>query len=77
MNTVLSVGQEVPLGMKARGLRLALLLTQYRLAEMAGVPVEEVELFERNLPVCLDTRRKVLQVLWARKAFGGCSAGRS
>jgi hypothetical protein len=69
MNSVLSIDRgAAPLGVKAKELRLSLLLTQYSLAAMADVPVEEVELFENNLPVRLDSKRKLLRELWARKA---------
>jgi hypothetical protein len=67
MNPVLTIDQETSLGFKAKRLRLALLLTQPDLAVMAGVPVWEVDLFEQNLPVRLDTKRRVLRELWARK----------
>jgi transcriptional regulator with XRE-family HTH domain len=67
MNPVLSIDQETSLGLKAKRLRLALMLTQHDLAAMAGVPLEEVDLFEQGLPVQLDTRRKLLRELWARK----------
>jgi len=44
-----------------------MLLTQPELADMVGVSVEEVDLFERNLPVALDARRRILKELWAKK----------
>ena len=67
MSEVLSIDQEISLGAKAKRLRLDLLLTQYELAAAADVPLEEVDLFEHNLPVRLDTKRKLLRELLARK----------
>ena len=67
MNTMLSIDQETSLGLKARKLRLALLLSQHNLAKLASVPIVEVDLFEQNLPVRVDTKRKLLRELWARK----------
>ena len=55
------------LGIKAKKLRLAGLLTRSALATMAGVTVEEVSLFERGLPVRLDARRLIMKALWAKK----------
>ncbi len=61
LNNLLSAGQ------KARRLRIANLLTQQELAEVAGVPLEHVELLERNLPVPLDSKRRIHKELWAIK----------
>ena len=61
---------ESSLGFKARKLRISQLLTQKELAGMAGVSTEEVELLERNLPLPLDSKRKILKELWARKSRG-------
>ena len=68
MTEVLTFTPEVSLGFKARRLRVAQLLTQLELADMAGISQEGVDLLERNLPVTLDTKRKLLKILWARKA---------
>jgi transcriptional regulator with XRE-family HTH domain len=46
---------------------MALHLTQQELANMAGVSLEEIDLFEHNLPVRLDARRKLLKELWAAR----------
>lgn len=67
MSPVLSIDQEKSLGLEAKRLRLSLLLTQYELAMIAGVPLKEVDLFEHNLPVQLDVKLKLLRELWARK----------
>ncbi len=58
----------LPAGQKARRLRIANLLTQQELAELAGVPLEHVDLLERNLPVPLDSRRRINKELWATNA---------
>lgn len=56
------------LGYKARRLRIAQHLTQREVAEKAGVSVEAVVLLERNLPLPLDFKRRILRELWAQKA---------
>ena len=68
MTEVQTLTQEASLGFKIRRLRVAQLLTQLELAGMAGISQEDVDLLERNLPVPLDTKRKLLKMLWARKA---------
>lgn len=55
------------LGTLARKVRIAMRLTQLEIAERTGITRDEVYAFENNLPVCLDSRRKVLKVLWALK----------
>ena len=56
------------LGESARKVRLALGISQQELANMTGISRECVYLFEHNLPVYLDARRKILKELWAIKA---------
>ncbi len=68
MTTVLSVDQKLSLGFKARRLRLSQLLTTQELASMAGVSQEDVNLLENNLPLQLDSKRKLFRALRARKA---------
>jgi transcriptional regulator with XRE-family HTH domain len=68
MEADMTLIQEDSIGFKSRKLRISKLLTQRELAEIAGVSVEEVDLFERNLPVKLDARRRILKELWAVKA---------
>jgi transcriptional regulator with XRE-family HTH domain len=51
----------------AKRVRLSLNITQQQLAERAGITREEVDLYERNLPVYLDARRKIIKELWAMK----------
>lgn len=70
MTGVLTFTRESLLGFKARKLRLAEHITQRELADMAGVSVEAVDLFEHNLPLPLDYKRRILRVLWARKTIG-------
>ena len=67
MTAVMTLDKETPLGSKSRNLRISLLLTQRELAGIAGVSQTEVNLFEHNLPVCLDARRKLLKELWTRR----------
>ena len=71
MNPVLSIDRETSLGTKAKRLRLNLMLTQHNLAAMAHVSPTEISLFEHNLPVCVDTKRKLLRELWAKKVGKG------
>jgi transcriptional regulator with XRE-family HTH domain len=54
-------------GSAARKLRISMQVSQQELASMAGVPEEAVELFERDLPVTLDSRRRIHRALWAKK----------
>ena len=68
MPNVLTFERETKLGYKARSLRISLGLTRSRLASIAGVTPEEVELFEHNLPVRLDAKRRLLRELWAKRA---------
>ena len=67
MNTVLTLPRDSLLGFKARRLRIAENITQQEVAEKAGVPVKSVDLFEHNLPLPLDYKRRILKVLWAEK----------
>jgi transcriptional regulator with XRE-family HTH domain len=70
MTTSLTYKHKTKLGSEARKLRIAQHLTRQRLAEMAGVPREAVDLFERNLPLPLDNKRRILRALWATKSKG-------
>ena len=54
-------------GEKARQRRVASLMTRQQLADLAGIPVEHVNLFESDLPVPLDSKRRILRELWARR----------
>ncbi|HTY81893.1 MAG TPA: hypothetical protein VMB24_03840 [Dehalococcoidales bacterium] len=55
------------LGTEARRLRINLFLTQQKLADLAGIPKQQIDLMEHNFPVPLDSKRRVLQQLWALK----------
>ena len=68
MAEVIAASRELSLGFKVRRLRVSQLLTQKELANMAGVSPEYVNLFEHNLPLPLDVKRRLLQKLWAKKA---------
>ena len=69
MVALLTPDKITSLGSKSRNLRISLLLTQQKLASIAGVATEEVALFEKNLPVRLDVKRRLLRHLWARKGL--------
>jgi DNA-binding XRE family transcriptional regulator len=60
--------QEPSLAAQAKKLRLSCLLTQEELAQAAGVSREEVNRLEQGLPLILNSKRKILKELWARKA---------
>jgi transcriptional regulator with XRE-family HTH domain len=66
MSPALSLAQEPWIGLEAKRLRLALKLTQHKLAKIAGVPLKEVDLLEHNLPVQIDVKLKILRELWIR-----------
>ncbi len=57
------------MGIMARKVRISLRLTQQQLADRTGISREAVYLFEHNLPVYLDARRKILKELWAIKTY--------
>ena len=67
MPKVIAFTRESSIGPWARSVRMTLHLTQQELANVTGVSREEVGLFEENLPVRLDAKRKLLKELWARK----------
>ena len=69
MITVLTFEQNTKLGYKVRSLRISLGLTQSELADAVGVTLDEVDLFEHDLPVRLDVKRRLLRELWARRAI--------
>jgi hypothetical protein len=60
-------GEKQTLGAEARRLRINLFLSQQKLAELAGIAREQVDLLEHNYPVPLDSKRRVLHELWALK----------
>ena len=68
MTTVLSIVRGSSIGFKATSLRISLQLTQQELADMVGVSKDDVDLFEHNLPMPLETRDKLLKGLFAKKS---------
>lgn len=58
---------ESSVGDWARSVRMALELTQLELANTCGVSLEDVYLFEHDLPVRLDARRRLRKQLWATR----------
>ena len=67
MTTVLTHPVETKPGSEARRLRLSLHISRRELADMSGVTEETINLFEHNLPVALDYRRRIFKELWAEK----------
>ena len=70
--TILSVIDKatVTYGDEAARLRKIMNLTRRQVAVMAHVSKVEVGLFERNQPVRLDARRRILKELWAARSRG-------
>jgi transcriptional regulator with XRE-family HTH domain len=68
VSLALSIAKKPWIGLEAKRLRKASLLTRYDLATITGVSVEEVDEFERGLPVRLDTKLKILREVWLRNA---------
>jgi len=58
---------ESSVGAWARSVRKTLKLTQQELADITGVPKEDVDSFEHNLPIKLDSRRKLVKELWVAR----------
>ena len=67
MPTTVTTPQPEVKGYETRRLRLAVSLTKQQVADLAGVPPEHVTLLEKHLPVPLDSKRRILAVLWAGK----------
>jgi transcriptional regulator with XRE-family HTH domain len=59
--------RESKIGSDARKLRVSLHISRRELADAAGVSEQAVSLFEHNLPVTLECKRRVLKELWAKK----------
>ena len=68
MTTLLSSLREASIGHWARSLRISLQLTEQELADSVRVSMEDVYLFEHNLPVQLDIKQKLLKKLYAVKS---------
>ena len=68
MSTVFTIAREPSIGFRAKKLRISQLLTQQELADMTGISRESVDLFEHNLPVPLDTKRKLFKELLCIKS---------
>jgi DNA-binding XRE family transcriptional regulator len=67
MPGVLTQYQGSLLGFKVRKLRIFLRINKQELADAAGVSLNSLDLFEHNLPIPLDEKRRILKELWARK----------
>ena len=67
LRATLAPARNYKVGYKIREMRLSRMLTRQQLADMAGVPREQVTLFEQNLPVALDYKRRILKELFTRK----------
>ena len=67
MAPTLTLVRKLTPGSIARRLRIAAHLSSQELADLANVPYEHVGLFEQDLPLPLDSKRRILKELWARK----------
>jgi len=67
MKTELPSSEKSTFGAEARRLRTACFLSQQNVADIAGVPREQVDLLEHDYPVPLDCKRRVFRELWAFK----------
>ena len=56
------------IGSSARRVRREQHLSQQALADLAGVSREDVDLFEHDLPVQLNIKRRLLKELWSIRA---------
>ncbi|MFC2066387.1 hypothetical protein ACFLUO_04915 [Chloroflexota bacterium] len=68
MTIIFAPARESSMVTKARNLRILLQLTQQELADSVGVPKEDVNLFENNLPIPLDIKNRLLKKLYAAKS---------
>jgi DNA-binding XRE family transcriptional regulator len=68
MKSATTVINSSSMGVKVKRLRISFLLTRQELADLASVSQEDVGLLERNLPVPLDSKRRIIKELWAIKA---------
>jgi hypothetical protein len=68
MPGVLTQYQGSLLGFKARKLRISLRIDKQELSDATGVSLDSLDLFEHNLPVPLDEKRRILKELWSRKS---------
>lgn len=67
MKTSATLTKNTTIGANARRLRIARLLSQKNLADLAGVPREQIDSLEHNYPIPLDSRRRIFRELWAIK----------
>ena len=57
------LNQDKSLRSFSKEIRLSVGLTQQELADLADVSQDDVDCFERYLPVQLDSRQKILKIL--------------
>lgn len=69
MREVLSIDQKTSFGKILRNIRRSLQLTQREAAESLGVTTKEVGLFERDLPVQLAAKIRILRQLCPEKVI--------
>jgi len=65
--TTITFMPESAVGAWATSVRKALKLTQQELADLTGVSKEDVDSFEHNLPIKLDSRRRLVKELWVAR----------
>ena len=64
--------RKIRTGPPEQRLRRRFRLTRWRLAELAGVSIDDVQDLEEGLPVVLGSRIRIRQVLWAIKYGKRC-----
>ena len=57
------VNQDKSFRLLSKEMRLSLGLSQQELTDLAAVSQDDVDYFERSLPVRLDSRQKILKLL--------------
>ena len=66
MSNMVSAGCKRSVGSQTREMRVILGLTQQELACAVGVSEKDIKLLERDVPVTLDCKRRVLKTLWEK-----------
>ncbi len=69
MSSMISLAHEPSVGFHTREMRARLGLTPQALSRTAGVSEEDIKLLDRNLPVELGVKIRVLKLLWEQTAI--------
>lgn len=66
MSNMVSLDRKPSVGSRVREMRVRLGFTQKELACAVGVSEKDIKLLERDVPVALDCKRRVLKTLWEK-----------